>query len=235
MISEKTNAFGISTGKLVNEDIALIVIDLQNYSINPKWKLINNLFSGSDVRVQLYSDYYERLNLEVIPNIMKLINIFKEKLKKIFFIKYENSLPKFEDLSESHKLIWNELKNKTGMSYEPGGEAFEIINEVKKLISTEDIILKKITNGLFASTNIDMILRNLNIKSLIICGAWTNCCVETSIREAFDRGYLVFLPEDACIAPGKSFHEAALLNLGNFYCNVCTTESIISEIKKYNE
>ena len=229
--SNEAKAFVISMKEWLKKDIALIVIDVQNYSTNPKWKLIDNLYNDSETRVKLYDDYYKRLRIEVIPNIIKLVSVFKEKSKKIIFIKYESFFENFDDLSELHKCIWSKLRKNTGMLYKPKGKSFEIVDKIKELISDENIILSKITNGLFASTNLDMILRNLGIRSLVICGAWTNCCVETSVREAFDRGYFVNLAEDACIAPGKSFHNAALLNLGNFYCNICRTGSLILKIR----
>ena len=51
----------------------------------------------------------------------------------------------------------------------------------------------------FASTNLDFILRQRGIASLAIAGFLTNCCVESTMRSAYERGYRVVTLVD-CVA-----------------------------------
>jgi nicotinamidase-related amidase len=223
-------AFGIAKEEWFSPNSALMVIDIQNYSMRREWQFVEALFKAPSVRRRVYSDYYERAERVVIPNIVRLIELFRSRSSRIVFIQYAPSLGSLEDMNPFHRYIWKEIERNTGKLYTPASGAFDIIEEIKQHITAEDIFLRKITNGTFSSTRLDTILRNMKIQSLVVCGAWTNCCVETTVREAFDRGYLVNLVDDACIASGREFHEATLLNLGEFYCNICTTGGVIREM-----
>jgi nicotinamidase-related amidase len=226
-LDPKNGVFGISKEEWFGDRSVLMVIDMQNYSILPEWRFVDALFTAPEMRRRVYANYYERLKKIVVPNIVTLIELFRARSLKIVFVQYASDLPGFEDMYPYHRYIWSEIARNTGMPYTQTSGAFEIIEEIGRYIKDDDIFLKKITNGTFASTRLDTILKNMGIRSLVVCGAWTNCCVETTAREAFDRGYLVNLVDDACIASGKTFHEATLLNLGAFYCNVCTAEDVV--------
>jgi nicotinamidase-related amidase len=229
-LDPENGVFGIAKEEWFSGRSALMVIDMQNYSILPEWRFVEALFTAPEMRRRVYPDYYERLNKTVVPNIVKLIELFRTRSLKVVFVQYASSFPDFDDMNPYHRYIWSEIERNTGKPYTPTSGAFEIIEEIRRYITENDIFLKKITNGTFTSTRLDTILKNMEIRSLVVCGAWTNCCVETTVREAFDRGYLVNLVDDACIASGKVFHEATLLNLGAFYCNVCTTEEVLAEM-----
>ena len=60
-----------------------------------------------------------------------------------------------------------------------------------------DIILEKPRYGAFTGTDIELILRNRGIDTLIITGICTNVCCETTAREANMRDFHVFFISDA--------------------------------------
>jgi len=51
----------------------------------------------------------------------------------------------------------------------------------------------------FASTNLDFILRSKGIETVALAGFLTNCCVESTMRSAYERGYEVITLTD-CVA-----------------------------------
>ncbi len=59
----------------------------------------------------------------------------------------------------------------------------------------------------FASTNLDFILRSKGIETVVLAGFLTNCCVESTMRSAYERGYEVITITD-CVA-GTSPEEHA--------------------------
>ncbi|MFV0475615.1 MAG: cysteine hydrolase family protein [Pikeienuella sp.] len=81
----------------------------------------------------------------------------------------------------------------------------------------DEIMLPKTSSGVFNSTNIDYLLRNLGIRNLVICGIMTDQCVDMAVRDAADRGFLATVPEDACFAATSARHETALAAFGG-YC-----------------
>lgn len=62
----------------------------------------------------------------------------------------------------------------------------------------------------FASTNLDFILRSKGIKTVIIGGFLTNCCVESTMRTAYEHGFEVVTLSDCVAATSKEAHANAL-------------------------
>jgi ureidoacrylate peracid hydrolase len=62
----------------------------------------------------------------------------------------------------------------------------------------------------FAGTNLDAHLRGLKRDTLVIAGLTTECCVDSTARDAFERDYHVFIAADAVAAYEKDLHDAAL-------------------------
>jgi nicotinamidase-related amidase len=62
----------------------------------------------------------------------------------------------------------------------------------------------------FASTNLDFILRSKGITTVIIGGFLTNCCVESTMRSAYENGYRVITLTDCTAATSAEEHDNAL-------------------------
>ena len=75
----------------------------------------------------------------------------------------------------------------------------------------EDDLIVKGKNGLcgFASTNLDFLLRQNGITNVVLAGFLTNCCVESSMRSAYERGYHVYTVKDCCATTSVAAQDAA--------------------------
>ncbi len=104
-----------------------------------------------------------------------------------------------------------------------------IIDELKPQIS--DMVFNKNTGSAFTSTNIDLILRNIGIESLVITGVATDSCVETTARDASDRGYNCILVEDACCARAQDRHDMTMKTFASIFGKVMNTSEVISILK----
>ena len=62
----------------------------------------------------------------------------------------------------------------------------------------------------FASTNLDFILRSKGIKTVILGGFLTNCCVESTMRTAYEHGFDVITLTDCCAATSQEAHDNAI-------------------------
>jgi len=62
----------------------------------------------------------------------------------------------------------------------------------------------------FASTNIDFILRSKGIQTVALAGFLTNCCVESTMRSAYERGFEVITLTDAVAATSQPEHDNAI-------------------------
>jgi len=71
-------------------------------------------------------------------------------------------------------------------------------------------VVDKPGKGAFYATDLDAILKNRGIKQLVTCGVTTEVCVQTTVREANDRGYDCLVLEDCVASYFPEFQEAAL-------------------------
>jgi len=74
------------------------------------------------------------------------------------------------------------------------------------------------------------VLRNLGITALIVCGVRTQSCVETTVRDAADRGYDVILVPQGCAAIRQEFHERALEVLAGVFCHVRDADRVLEAV-----
>ena len=94
-------------------------------------------------------------------------------------------------------------------SFVKGTWGVEIADSMKP--QDGDIVLEG-KRGLdaFASTNLDFILRSKGIKTVVLAGFLTNCCVESTMRSAYERGYEVITLTDCVAATSQPEHDNAI-------------------------
>ena len=71
-------------------------------------------------------------------------------------------------------------------------------------------VIDKPGKGAFYQTDLDLVLRNREIDTLVVCGVTTEVCVHTTIREANDRGYRCVALGDGCASYFPEFHRVGL-------------------------
>ena len=73
-----------------------------------------------------------------------------------------------------------------------------------------EIVIDKPGKGAFHQTDLEQLLRNRGVDTLLVCGVTTEVCVHTTIREANDRGYRCVALGDACASYFPEFHRIGL-------------------------
>ena len=71
-------------------------------------------------------------------------------------------------------------------------------------------VIDKPGKGAFYQTDLALVLQNYAIETLVVCGVTTEVCVNTTVREANDRGYRCIVLGDCCGSYFPQFHEAGL-------------------------
>jgi nicotinamidase-related amidase len=88
---------------------------------------------------------------------------------------------------------------------EPGHDIIEALRPAHG-----EPVIDKPGKGAFHATDLDARLRNRGVASLVVCGVTTEVCVQTTVREANDRGYECLVLEDCVASYFPDFHAAAL-------------------------
>jgi nicotinamidase-related amidase len=89
-----------------------------------------------------------------------------------------------------------------------------------------ELVITKTNGGALSGTNLDFILRNMDIDSLIFVGFLTDQCVLATSLHASDLGYDVLLVEDACTTRSKLLHDAVLQAQKDVCAKVKTTAEV---------
>ncbi|MGQ9639773.1 MAG: cysteine hydrolase family protein [Candidatus Bathyarchaeia archaeon] len=102
----------------------------------------------------------------------------------------------------------------------------EVIEEIKP--QPGDIVVEKRMLSAFFGTDLDYTLRHKGIRSLLIAGIRTEACLLKTVLDAFELGYEVTVPTDACSSPSQQNHEATLRILDVLKIRKATTEEILT-------
>lgn len=73
-----------------------------------------------------------------------------------------------------------------------------------------ELVVRKVRYSGFLGTDLDARLRALGVDTLVVAGLTTECCVDSTVRDAFDLDYHVFVAADACAAYEADLHIATL-------------------------
>ena len=109
-----------------------------------------------------------------------------------------------------------------------GEPACDVIDEIAP--EPGDLCLPKIGSGGFASSALDMHLRNMGVKHVIYTGLVTNACVMLTAAGGFDLGYCGYLVTDATATYNDEMQKKTEDVLGYFVTKLVTTSEIIDQL-----
>jgi len=177
------------------------------------------------VDVQLAFDEWEargkrRNNPDAVARISDLLDAFRKARAPIFHIRHQGTKPT--------------------SSFLPGGTGFPVKDEARER-DGEPVIVKQV-NSAFIGTDLEQRLRAGGIGAVVICGATTNHCVETTTRMAGNLGFDTRLVRDATwtfdrVGPdgdahaAEDIHAMTLANLNGEFARIVTSAEAIAALK----
>lgn len=197
---------------------ALLIIDMQN-----DFATDGGFFDMKGIDIDMMK--------KAIPNQKNLLEAARSK--GVFIVYTENTVYMNPDGTILESPAHLSFYKKCG--YLPDlqeGEFFTVDNswgqQTVKALSPKkgEIVIRKHRPCGFYGTNLDMILRNRNIKTVVVTGCVTQGCVETTVRDAGNHDYYVVIPSDAVASQSSELHDAALLVMAARW-TVTTSEKII--------
>jgi nicotinamidase-related amidase len=209
---------GLPQSEVTADSTALMIIDLQYVDAHRDFGI-----GAAGQRNGWTSDmeyYFSRLENEAIPNVQRLLEACRGAGIPAIHVRVMNLKDDSSDTSWRYKRM--------GILVPPDSKDAEFIEEVAPLPG--EVVLSKTTSNTFVSTNVDFVLRNMGIDTLIMTGVVTNNCVESTTRGAGDLGYKVLLVGDACAAWTQEGHDYCLKHLDRNFAIVKDTEQILGEI-----
>ena len=181
-------------GRLIAENTALIVIDLQEDFLSTTGYFAKQGYDPTPLRA-------------ILPVVSRLIAAARAAGLRIIHTRqgYRGDMA---DMTPYEK--WR--RKRAGLEGTEillrSGPGFQIVSEID--VAAEDIIVDKTCNGAFTYTDLELVLRAQGITHLLFSGCTTDVCVHTTLREACDRNFQCLTIADACASGDRKAHEAAL-------------------------
>jgi ureidoacrylate peracid hydrolase len=201
---------------------ALLFVDVQNYNCRREGGEYAHL--SADEKEQRYGYFFRMLEEHALPNMVRLQAAARVARIEVTYTVIESLTADGRDRSLDYKI--------SGFNVPKGSIDAQLLRELAA--TTDEIVFPKTSSSVFISTNIDYILRNLGIRSLIIAGCLTDQCVDSAVRDACDLGYLVTVPTDACVTLSAERHDWSLRN-NRGYCRQITTRELVEEMARLTE
>jgi nicotinamidase-related amidase len=120
----------------------------------------------------------------------------------------------------------------SGKGAPPPPQASRLVPEAG--VEATDIVVKKRSWGAFYGTDLELHLRRNNVKNIILCGIATNYGVESTAREAFDRGFHLYFAEDAMTSGAAELHNFSTQKIFPAMGKVRSTLQIIQALPPEN-
>lgn len=199
---------------------ALLFVDVQNYNARPDGGEYAGLSEAEcDAR---YGWFFTVMRETAVPNMRRLQAACRRARIEVVYTVIEALTRDGRDLSLDYKI--------SKLFVPRGSWDANVLDEIAP--AADEIVFGKTSSSVFISTNIDYVLRNLGVRSLMIAGVLTDQCIDSAVRDACDLGYLVTVPTDASATLSPERHESSLSN-NRGYCRQITTEALLREIEGF--
>lgn len=201
------------------EKTAFLVVDAQNDNLHEKGSL-NFLGAWRTAR-----------ETGAVENVKRLLEVCRGKNIPVIWVK-QNRLPGGKDIfpgtldAEIMKLIHAILPG----AFLGGTWDTDIYEELKPLIREDELVIEKHGWCAFEGTPLERYLNLLGVDTLIVCGFLTDFCVESTVREASDKGFFTIVASDACAAASREDHELALARFDRLIGPVIPTDRLVNTI-----
>lgn len=244
----KPGISGRSDFPLIPSKTALLVIDIQDHLSSPTTYMAH--FSQENDSNLKENYLFSTALPKALPNMVHLVDTFRSirdesrnnnsigldenessyRRCEVIFTYLESLTTNNRDISLDYKLSGKMLSNLPNPTHKATFHTVSESLQPNPTLGEGDILLPKTSCSVFTSTNINYVLRNLNIEQLVIIGQLTDQCVMSAVRDGADLGYFISVVEDACAALSVDDHERGIAGMAGF-ARVVTTSDVLKEIK----
>jgi len=198
---------------------ALLIVDVQNYTARRNGGEYRNL-TEREIE-QRFGYFFRTFEETALPNLQRLQGVCRTGRVEVLYTVIESLTRDGRDRGLDYKI--------SGLHVPKGSWDAQVLDAIKP--ADDEIVIPKTSSSPFMSTNIDYVLRNLGVRSLIIAGILTDQCIDSAARDACDLGYLVTIATDACARHSRDRHDWSLRN-NRGYARQRTTADLVAEIER---
>jgi nicotinamidase-related amidase len=202
---------------------AFLVIDVQNvYLERPDPETLS--IDGRR-RYHAWTPFHDRMRGTVIPRTAAMLELCRRHGIECIFARIACHKLDGRDRSLSQKLPgWNNLLL-------PAGEhPAQIVPELAPV--GDEIVITKTTDSALTGTNLRLVLRNMEVSTVVCAGIFTDQCVSSTVRSLADESFRVLVLEDCCAAGADELHRRELEIINMIYCHVMGSRDFADLVEK---
>lgn len=197
---------------------ALVVIDLQELCSGidgQHARKARDLGKWADIE-----DYFLRVRDLLVPNVARLASAVRAGGGTVIYARCRSLTPDARDNGRRF--------HDFGIAVSCDSPEIELIDGVE--LEQGDVLLDKTTASVFLSTNLNVMLRQMDVRSVITTGVVTSGCVESTVRDGCDLDYEVLLVEDACADRSDELHADSIRRMHNNFAVAMSTEEVLAAL-----
>lgn len=153
------------------------------------------------------------LREEVYPGFNATVTGIISSIKKLVEHAHRLGIPVVHTAVVHHPYNYPRFARSKPFGANASEDDVAIIDDVKP--SPQDFVVKKCRYNGFESTELEILLRNIQVDTLLVAGIATEVCVESTVRGALDRDFKVIVLEDCTATKDESTKETSLRNMQN--------------------
>ncbi len=210
--------------------LALLVIDMQYHDASPDHGLTRAWEAAAPGSMRYYS---ERLRGTTVPAIERLLRFFRRERLQVVHLVLGSDYRDLRDCPPRFRAWTRNLEATVGLNdvWWSGNPDFRILEPLTPVEG--ETVVQKTTNGAFNGSDLDRVLTRMGLTSLVITGVVTSACVDTTARDAADRGYDCLLVAEATADYDAEMQAASVRSFGlNFGRVAETADSVIAAIER---
>ena len=195
---------------------ALLFVDVQNYSAEGGGEYAH--LPAKEVE-RRFGYFFREMRERAVPNMRRLQLACRSAGVEVMYTVIQSLTKDGREMGLDYKI--------SGLFCPIGSRDGLVIDAIAPV--GDEMVIPKTSSSVFISTNIHYLLGNLGAKHLIVSGVLTDQCVDSTVRDACDLGYLVTLVTDACATQSEERHRSSIAN-NRGYCRQVTTDELVREI-----
>lgn len=190
--------------------------------------------------------FFESMTTNALPNVLRLCKHFSKNSAPIIFTQHGHTKSELTTTPSPNQLV---RKWGPAGSIAAGSEDWKLLDQLHQFLPAAYTgkatplgqsvpeaskakewpkVVPKNTYDAFINTSLAAVLEAAEIERVIVCGVMTDCCVDTTGRSAFNRGYETWLVKDASGSANHRQHEAGLRGFGFAFGEVLSTDQVLA-------
>lgn len=207
---------------------ALVIVDLQYGSAGPEHGFAKAYRAIG--YAELLDVYLERIRDVVVPSVRRLLAAFRSAGAPVIYLTVGTIVG---DLSDMPPRFRRAADHWRALGIEPpyarvGTREMDVLDDIAP--EAGDAWIVKTGASGFTASPLERVLWNRGVREIAFCGVATTYCVESTLRDAADRGFDVVLVEDGCADVLPETHDRGVKNCAAFG-RVAGADQLIAELR----